>query len=63
MQLVCDTYVTRTFLPEKEENREIVRQSLYVEFIVHRLCKNMLLFSFVSASINKQLDRFSQTPP
>ena len=43
MQLVCDTYVTRTFLPENGENREIIRQSLYVEYIGH---KNMSLFSF-----------------
>ena len=51
MQLVCDTYVTRTFLPENGENREIIRQSLYVEYIGH---KNMSLFSFC-LGIFKQL--------
>ena len=52
MQLVCDTYVTRTFLLENGDwNREIIRQSLYVEYIGH---KNMSLFSFC-LGIFKQL--------
>ena len=58
MQLVCDTHVTRTFLPEKGENREIIRQSLYVEYIGH---KNMSLFSFC-LGIFRQLV-FSNVPP
>ena len=57
MQLVCDTYVTRTFLPENEENREIIRQSLYVEYKGH---KSMSLFSFC-LGIFKQLV-FSNVP-
>ena len=43
MQFLCDTIVTRTFVPEKEESREIIRQSLYVEYIGQ---KDMSLFSF-----------------
>ena len=57
MQLVGDTYVTRTFLPENGENQEIIRQSLYVEYIGH---KNMSLFSFC-LGIFKQL-AFSNVP-
>ena len=57
MQLACDTYVTKTFLPEKEENRKIIRQSLYVEFIGHKLynLRTCHCFQFVCASINEQL--------
>ena len=57
MQIVCDTYAKRTFLPENGENREIIRQSLYVEYIGH---KNMSLFSFC-LGIFKQLV-FSNVP-
>ena len=35
MQFASDTY-NENFLPEKEENREIIRQSLYVEYTVHK---------------------------
>ena len=58
MQLVCDTNVTRTFLPEKGENWEIIRQSPYVEYIGH---KNMSLLS-LCLGIFKQLV-FSNVPP
>ena len=57
MQLVCDTYVTRTFLSESGESREIIRQSLYVEHIGH---KNMFLFSFFLGNFEQVL---SQTFP
>ena len=46
MQFVCDIYITRTFLPEKEENREI--HYMWNTWVI-RTCH---CFHFVFGSLN-----------